>query len=392
MASLSVVNPDLFNSEKFKNASCIVVKIGSALLIDEKSNSLKEEWLRSLVSDVSDLKSEGKKIVIVSSGSIPMGKQILNLNVDSLSLEDSQAAAAVGQIYLAQCYQKFLADYNIIAAQILVTAEDSRDRRRYLNGRATLLKLLEMGVVPIVNENDTVATDEIRFGDNDRLAAQVSSLCDADVLVLLSDVNGLYTGNPNVDKNASLIPIVENINLQIEAMANDYKTSLSKGGMKTKIEAARAAVSAGCHMVITNGKVSNPLSKLRKGGLSTWFVSSGDPIKARKQWIFNTKPNGKIYVDSGAEKALLKGKSLLPAGVLACDGLFKRGDTVSILSSEGRPLANGLVGYNNQEVDSISGCHSSKISTILGHPGRAVLVHRNDMAINEYFRDKELLQ
>ena len=370
-----------FSEQKFKNSECIVIKIGSALLVDLETNSVRLDWLNSVASDVSSLKLDGKRVVIVSSGSIALGRNLLKLKHKNLSLEESQAAASVGQIFLAQAYQKCLEAYEITSGQILVTSEDSQSRRRYLNSRATLLKLLEMGVVPIVNENDTVATDEIRFGDNDRLAAQVSSLCDANILVLLSDVDGLYTEDPNISTTAVRLPVVEKITDEIEFMARGNNNSFSKGGMRTKIEAAKLAVSSGCHMVVMNGTQKSPLTALLKGSPSTWFVSSGDPITARKQWISNTKPKGEVFVDKGAEEALHSGQSLLPAGVISVKGLFSRGDTVLILANTGSVLGRGLVGYNNEEVDLIKGYHSSNIKKILGHPGRAVLIHRNDMSL-----------
>jgi glutamate 5-kinase len=378
---MTVLNLKELAHKKFSAADCVVVKIGSALLVDFETNSLRMDWLRSVASDVDQLRSMGKKVVIVSSGSIALGRKILNLNHIGLSLEESQASAAVGQIFLTQSYQECLEKHRIISAQILVTAEDSRDRRRYLNSRATLLKLLEMGVVPIVNENDTVATDEIRFGDNDRLAAQVCSLCDANILVLLSDVDGLYTSDPNLDSSASHIQIVEKITEEIEMMAKDKLDGLSKGGMRTKIEAAKVAISAGCHMVISNGCLASPISNLMRGGIATWFFSSDNPIDARKQWICNTKPKGEVFVDLGAERAIANGKSLLPAGVTRITGEFSRGDTVVVLSLEGKVLARGLICYSNIDVDLIKGCHSSRIRAILGHPGRSVLIHRNDMAL-----------
>lgn len=366
---------------KFNAADCVVVKIGSALLVDSETNSLRADWLESVAHDIDQLKSKGKKVVVVSSGSIALGRKILKLNQVGLTLEESQAAAAVGQIFLAQSYQKCLIKYKITSAQILVTAEDSRDRRRYLNSRATLLKLLEMGVVPIVNENDTVATDEIRFGDNDRLAAQVSSLCDANILVLLSDVDGLYTSDPKLNINASHIHVVQKVTEKIEMMAQDKQDGVSKGGMYTKIEAAKVAVSAGCHMVISNGFFDFPITKVINGGKATWFLSSDNPIDARKQWIYNTKPKGEVFVDLGAEQAIANGKSLLPAGVIRITGEFSRGDTVVLLSSDGKALARGLIGYSNEDVDLIKGRHSSQIKIILGHPGRSVLIHRNDMTL-----------
>ena len=366
---------------KFTDAECVVIKIGSALLVDMNTNLLRLDWLKSVAFDVNRLRSKGKKVVIVSSGSIAMGRKILKLKNTSLSLEESQAAAAVGQIFLAQSYQKCLEEYQIISAQILVTAEDSQNRKRYLNSRATLQKLLEMEVVPIVNENDTVATDEIRFGDNDRLAAQVASLCDGNILVLLSDVDGLYTSDPNINRRASHIAIVEKITDEIEMMADDKKGVFSKGGMRTKLEAAKVSLSAGCHMVIGNGSCEYPISSIANGKKSTWFLSSGNPIDARKQWIYNTKPKGEIFIDLGAQKAIANGKSLLPAGVIRTSGEFARGDTVALLSENGKFLARGLIGYNYTDVNLIKGCHSSKIKTILGHPGRTVLIHRNDMTL-----------
>ncbi len=366
---------------KFKNANCIVIKIGSALLFDKKTNFLRLEWLESIASDVNRLRSKGKQVVIVSSGSIALGRKMLNLKNGSLSLEESQAAAAVGQILLAQYYQRCLERHEIISAQILVTAEDSQNRRRYLNSRATLIKLLEMGAVPIVNENDTVATDEIRFGDNDRLAAQVASLCDADVLLLLSDVDGLYTSDPNLNPQATHVPIVEIITEQIEMMASDKKSEISKGGMLTKLQAAKVSVAAGCHMAIANGSRIFPISSILQGQKSTWFLSSETPIGARKQWIFNTKPKGEIFIDLGAEKAILNGKSLLPAGVIKITGQFVRGDTVTLITMGEKFLARGLIGYSYKDVELIKGCHSSEIETILGYPGRSVLIHRNDMTL-----------
>ncbi len=366
---------------KFKNSRCVVIKIGSGLLVDQETNALRVDWLKSVAADVNELRLKGKKVVIVSSGSIALGRKTLGLKSNNLILEESQAAAAVGQILLAQSYQKSLGCYQIISAQILVTAEDSRNRRRYLNSRATLLKLLEMDAVPIVNENDTVATDEIRFGDNDRLAAQVASMCDADILILLSDVAGLYTSDPNLDPGAIHIPIVRKITDEIESMAVDKKSTFSKGGMHTKLEAAKVSIAAGCHMVIADGSCERPISSVLSGQKSTWFISSDTPIDARKQWIKSTKPKGEVFIDLGAEKAVMNGKSLLPAGVTKIVGRFARGDTVVIRSSSGRLLARGLIGYSHEDVELIRGCHSSKIKAILGHPGRSVLIHRNDMSL-----------
>ena len=366
---------------KFEDANCIVIKIGSALLVDKTTNFLRLEWLESIASDVNKLRLAGKKVVIVSSGSVALGRRILKLGRVNLSLEESQAAAAVGQILLAQYYQSCLERYKIVSAQILVTAEDSQNRRRYLNSRATLLKLLEMSVVPIVNENDTVATDEIRFGDNDRLAAQVASLCDANILLLLSDVDGLYTSDPNLDPEAKHVPVVEKITDDIEMMGSDKNSELSKGGMLTKLEAAKVSVAAGCNMVIASGRSNFPISSISQGQKSTWVLSLDNPIDARKQWILNTKPKGQIFIDLGAEEAILNGKSLLPPGVIKISGQFLRGDTVSLITTDGKFFARGLIGYSYNDVELIKGCHSSKIKIILGHPGRSVLIHRNDMTL-----------
>ncbi len=365
--------------KKFENAKCIVIKIGSSLLVDENTGTLRLQWLESLAQDVYDLKKMGKEVVLVSSGSIALGRRILELPTQILELDQSQAAASVGQIQLAQAYQKSLSKYGITTGQVLVTAEDSQNRRRYLNSRATLATLLRMDVVPIVNENDTVATDDIRFGDNDRLAAQVASLCDADILIILSDVDGLYTSNPLSDKSAKHIPIVSLITPEIVSYAGNSTSQDSKGGMITKIDAARVAMAAGCILIITKGKSLRPINRLQVGASATWFIPEGDAITARKKWISAMKVKGRLYIDSGAEKALENGKSLLPVGLINYDGDFQRGDTVEILSFDGRSLAKGLVAYNEPELSLIKGCHSREIKDLLGHAGRSALVHRNDM-------------
>jgi glutamate 5-kinase len=359
----------------------IVVKIGSALLVDAESGRLKVEWLEGLAADVAAFRARGQQVILVSSGSIALGRRVLGLAEDELALEQSQAAAAVGQIRLAQAYESVLAPHRITTAQVLVTLEDSENRRRYLNSRRTLGTLVDLGAVPIVNENDTVATDEIRYGDNDRLAAQVASMAGADVLVLLSDVDGLYTANPRLDAAARRLDVVPVITPEIEAMAGGTGTALSKGGMKTKIMAARVAVRAGCAMAIMEGAVHRPLTALAQGANCTWFEPDGDPRAARKRWILGMKPRGRIVVDAGAAAALGRGKSLLPAGVTAIEGSFHRGDPIEVVTADGAVVARALAGYDSREARIIMGHRSDRIAELLGHAGRAALVHRDDMAL-----------
>ncbi|MBV7393112.1 glutamate 5-kinase [Mameliella sediminis] len=359
----------------------VVVKIGSALLVDRVTGDLRRDWLTAIAQDIADLKAGGADVVLVSSGSIALGRGILNLPHTVLALEQSQAAAAVGQIQLARAWQEALAPHDLTTAQVLVTLEDSADRRRYLNSRATLETLLGFGVVPIVNENDTVATDEIRYGDNDRLAAQVAVTVGAELLVLLSDVDGLYTGNPNSDPDARRLEVVDNITPEIEAMAGDAGSGLSKGGMKTKVMAAKTATASGCAMIISHGADLHPLKRLSQGAPSTLFTPHIDPHAARKRWIAAMKPQGVLNVDAGAARALASGKSLLPAGLRGIEGDFGRGDPVTIRSVAGETLGQGLTRYTAEEARAIAGHHSRDIEGILGYPGRAVLVHRDDMAV-----------
>jgi len=363
-----------------KTARRLVVKIGSALLVEKETGRLRETWLQGLARDIAEIRARGTDVVVVSSGSIALGRHVLGLPPGPLSLEKAQAAAAVGQIRLARAYEEALGPHGIVTAQVLVTLEDTRDRRRYLNSRATLSTLVGLGVVPIVNENDTVATDEIRFGDNDRLAAQVAVTIGADTLVLLSDVDGLYTANPQTDPSARHLPVVEEITPEIEAMAGDPVSGLSSGGMRTKLMAARTAVDGGCAMVITEGGRERPLRALEEGARATWFMPRSDPHAARKRWIASMKPKGEIMVDEGAVRALRSGKSLLPAGVTGVAGAFERGDPVVILGPDGRRVAKGLVRYAAAEAEAIRGRQSGDIEAILGYPGRAALVHRDDMA------------
>jgi glutamate 5-kinase len=362
-------------------AKRIVIKVGSTLLVDKNSGDLNLSWLDSLASDVYSLKSRGIDVVLVSSGSIALGRETLGLQDAELSLEVSQASAAVGQIKLARAYEEVLAPFSVKTAQILVTLEDSANRRRYLNTRATMEKLLNFGVVPIVNENDTVATDEIRYGDNDRLAAQIAATVSADNLILLSDVDGLYSSNPLTNPNAKRLNVIKEITPEIEEMAGEGVSGISKGGMITKLMAARTATQAGCAMVITKGDVSNPIMALEKGANCTWFTPHVDPQTARKRWISSQKSIGKLIIDPGATKALFDRNSLLPIGVTGIEGNFSRGDIVSIHSNKGRELAKGISAYSALEAKLIIGQNSNEIENILGYAGRAALVHRDDLAI-----------
>ena len=378
MATLTQSAP--LTAPTLASAKRIVVKIGSALLVD-RAAGLKTDWLQGLAEDVAMLRARGTDVILVSSGSIALGRRVLDLPFAALPLEQSQAAAAVGQIRLARAYEEVLAPHGVMTAQVLVTLEDTEDRRRYLNSRATLQTLLGFGVVPIVNENDTVATDEIRFGDNDRLAAQIAITIGADQLVLLSDVDGFYSANPHEDPAAIRFEVIEHITPEIEAMAGDPVSGLSKGGMKTKLMAARTAVQGGCAMAIMEGSVPRPLSALAAGANCTWFLPEGDPQAARKRWIAAMKPRGEVRVDAGAVTALAQGKSLLPAGVVAVTGSFGRGEPVAVLAPDGAVLAKGLIRYTAAEARAIAGHRSGEIEAILGYPGRAALIHRDDMVL-----------
>ncbi|MBO9397042.1 glutamate 5-kinase [Shimia sp. R9_2] len=364
-----------------KTAKRVVVKIGSALLVDRSTGLLKADWLKALAEDVAMLKARGTDVVLVSSGSIALGRGALGLPASDLTLDQSQAAAAVGQIRLARAYEEALAPHGITTAQVLVTLEDSANRRRYLNSRATLDQLLTLGVVPIVNENDTVATDEIRYGDNDRLAAQIALTTGADHLILLSDVDGFYSANPMTDPSAKRFEVIETITPEIEDMAGEGVSGLSKGGMITKLMAAKTATAGGCAMAITEGSAIRPVQALENGANATWFTAQGTPQLARKRWINSMKPQGALVVDAGAARALAAGKSLLPAGVTAVNGDFSRGDPIEITDSTGHRLGQGLAAYTSKDAAKIKGHHSREIEDILGYPGRAALIHRDDMAL-----------
>jgi glutamate 5-kinase len=328
------------------------------------------------------MRKRGQQVILVSSGAIALGRRQLGLAKGSLRLEESQAAAAVGQIRLAHAYKELLEASNVTVAQVLLTLEDSERRRRYLNARATLETLLALGALPVINENDTVATAEIRYGDNDRLAARVAQMAGADCLVLLSDVEGLFTADPNKDPKAQFVQQVRQITPQIEAMAGTSASAVGSGGMTTKIMAAKIAVAAGCHMCIASGHPKHPVSRLEEGARCTWFVPHATPGTARKQWIAGTlKPAGSITIDNGALKALREGKSLLPAGVVAALGRFERGDTVSVLGADGAEVARGIVAYSDVDSARIMGRKSSEIEGILGFRGRDELIHRDDLVI-----------
>lgn len=359
----------------------VVVKVGSALLVDPATGALRQEWLAGLAADLAWLREAGKQVIIVSSGAIALGREVLHLAAGPLALEAAQAAASVGQQRLARAWEEALSAHGLVTGQVLVTLHDTQDRRRYLNGRATLKTLLDLGVVPVVNENDTVATDEIRYGDNDRLAARVALMAGADLLVLLSDVDGLYTADPRTDADARHISDVREITPEVEAMAGGTGTAGASGGMKTKVQAAKTATQGGCNMAVTLGSTAQPLTALAGGARATWFHAAASPSAARKQWIAGMKPLGHLSVDAGAAAALRRGKSLLPAGVTAVEGRFDRGDPVAIVSADGGAIGAALVGYSANEARVIAGVRSERIEELLGYPGRAALAHRDDMVI-----------
>ncbi|AQS41814.1 MAG: Glutamate 5-kinase [Candidatus Tokpelaia hoelldobleri] len=359
----------------------IVVKIGSALLVDRQSG-LRTQWLQSLAADIAALAKAGTQVLVVSSGAIALGRTLLSFPCRHLRLEESQACASVGQIELARAYADHLGAYDLHAGQILLTLADTEERRRYLNARATVETLLECGAVPVINENDTVATSEIRYGDNDRLAARVATMTGADLLVLLSDVDGLYTAPPHLDETAQFLPVVGAITPEIEAMAGGAASEISRGGMKTKLDAGKIATAAGTAMIITSGKRLHPLKAIDAGGRATFFCAAGKPVSAWKSWISgHLKPAGCLRVDAGAAAALLAGKSLLPAGVTAVEGTFARGDTVAVLDKDSVEIARGLASYNAPEAARIAGCQSAELAGLLGHEARAAMIHRNDMVV-----------
>jgi glutamate 5-kinase len=360
----------------------VVVKVGSALLVDQETGRINRAWLETLIEDLLRLRKRGQQVILVSSGAIALGRRQLALAKGPLRLEESQAAAAVGQIRLAHAYKELLESREVTVAQVLLTLEDSERRRRYLNARATLESLLALGALPVINENDTVATAEIRYGDNDRLAARVAQMAAADCLVLLSDVEGLFTADPNKEPGAELVAQVRHVSPEIEAMAGRSASEVGSGGMATKIMAAKIAVSAGCHMCIAAGHHRHPVRRIEEGARCTWFLPSGTPATARKQWIAGTlHPAGAITIDAGALRALLEGKSLLPAGVVRARGRFERGDTVSVLTIDGQEFARGIIAYSDVDAARIMGRKSSEIESILGFRGRDEMIHRDDLVI-----------
>jgi glutamate 5-kinase len=360
----------------------IVIKVGSSLLVDAAAGRVHEDWLISLAGDIAELHADKRDILVVSSGAIALGRAVLKLPKGPLKLEDSQAAAAVGQIALARTWAEALGRHGIAAGQILLTLSDTEQRRNYLNARSTIGKLLEWRSVPVINENDTVATSEIRYGDNDRLAARVATMTSADLLVLLSDVDGLYDAPPQPGSDAKLIPVVERITSQIEGMAGAPASELSRGGMQTKIEAGKIATTGGVHMVIGSGRITHPLRAIRDGGRCTWFLTPANPITARKKWIAGSlEPKGTLTVDAGAVAALRRGNSLLPVGVIRVDGAFARGDAVVVRGPDGTEIGRGLVAYDAEDADKIRGKSSSDILIILGIQGRSEMVHRDDLVL-----------
>ena len=359
----------------------LVVKVGSSLLVDENGH-LNRTWLETLADDIARLQREDHEVLIVSSGAIAIGSTVLGINKRRARLEDLQAAAAAGQVQLVHAYQEALGAHCISAAQVLLTPDDTENRRRFLNARGTLARLLERSVVPIINENDTVATDEIRYGDNDRLAARVAQLVMADALVLLSDVDGFYTADPGKDANAQHIPEVRQITGEMQAMAGETRSDVGSGGMATKVQAARIATHAGCSTIISSGHVDHPLQALSDGGRCTVFRAEGTPAAARKQWLAGAlEVRGEFGIDEGAAAALGNGNSLLPVGVVSVSGDFRRGDVVSICGPSGRELGRGLAEYSHDEAGRIRGCQSEQIEERLGYRGRAVMVHRDELVL-----------
>src|SRR5215813_2396580 len=377
----SAMKPGM-NAPRLADFRRIVVKIGSSLLVDAMGGRLNEKWLASLAVDLAALHADERDILVVSSGAIALGRTVLKLPAGDLALEDSQGAAAVGQIALARTWSEALSRHGITAGQVLVTLGDTEERRRYLNARSTIDRLLQWRAVPVINENDTVATNEIRYGDNDRLAARVATMVSADLLVLLSDVDGLYDAPPARSASAKLIPVVARITPEIEAMAGAAPPGLSRGGMQTKIEAAKIATTAGTHMVIGSGRVDHPLRAIASTAPKTWFLTPGNPVTSRKKWIAGSlEPKGTLTIDAGAVAALRRGNSLLPVGVIRVEGQFARGDAVIVRGPDGAEIGRGLVAYDAPDADKVKGRPSSDILLVLGIEGRAEMIHRDDLAL-----------
>jgi glutamate 5-kinase len=360
----------------------IVVKVGSSLLVDSAAGGLKRDWLNGLAADIAALHQDGRDVLVVSSGAIALGRAVLNLPRGALKLEEAQGAAAVGQIALARAWSESLGAHGVTAGQVLVTLGDTEERRRYLNARSTVAKLLDWRAVPVINENDTVATSEIRYGDNDRLAARVATMMSADLLVLLSDIDGLYDKPPVKGGDARLVPVVPRITPEIEAMAGASGSELSRGGMVTKIEAGKIATTAGTHMVIASGHLRHPLRAIAEGGACTWFLTPANPVTSRKKWIAGSlEPRGALIIDAGAVKALRGGKSLLPAGVIKVEGAFQRGDAVVVRGPDGAEVGRGLIAYDAEDADKIKQRSSADVMLILGYTGRTEMIHRDDLVL-----------
>ena len=359
----------------------LVVKVGSSLLVDD-AGQLNRAWLESLADDVAELAKAGHEVLIVSSGAIAIGSSVLGINKLRARLEDLQAAAAAGQVQLVHAYQECLGRDKIAAAQVLLTPDDTENRRRFLNARRTLEKLLERSVIPIINENDTVATEEIRYGDNDRLAARIAQLVMADALILLSDVDGFYTSDPGFSKDAEHIPLVTSISTETLAMAGETRSDVGTGGMATKVQAASIAMHAGCSTVIASGAILHPLRALNDGARCTIFRASATPAAARKQWLAGVlEVRGDLQLDDGAVKALRDGSSLLPVGVVTVSGNFRRGDVVTLKDASGADIGRGLAEYSDEEAARLAGLQSDQIEDALGYRGRAVMVHRDELVL-----------
>jgi len=369
-------------AERLRSARRVVVKVGSALLVDAATGRLNRGWLAALAEDLAAGRRGGQELVVVSSGAIALGRGPLQLAAGRLRLEESQAAAAVGQIRLAHAWTEVLEQTGLTVAQVLLTLGDTEQRRRYLNARGTLFTLLRLGAVPVINENDTVATAEIRYGDNDRLAARVAQMLSADCLVLLSDVDGLYSADPARDRDATLIQQVARITPEIEAMAGGVSSAVGSGGMATKLAAAKISLAAGCHMCVANGRETHPLRRIAEGARCTWFVAEASPLTVRKQWIAGSlQPVGELYVDAGAVRALRDGRSLLPAGVTKVGGRFDRGDPVVVRAPDGAEVARGLCAYSSGDAERIRGRRSSDLEELLGFRGRDEMIHRDDLVL-----------
>lgn len=373
---MASVTPEL---KSFKR---IVVKVGSSLLVNAERGELYSDWLNALAEDLAERAKAGAQIVVVYSGAIALGRTVLKFAKGALKLEESQAAAAVGQIALARAWSEALGKVGLVAGQVLLTLKDTEERRNYLNARATIGKLLDINAVPVINENDTVATSEIRYGDNDRLAARVASMIGADLLILFSDIDGFYDAPPHLKKDAKLIPVISRITAEIEGMAGAAGSELSRGGMVTKVEAAKIATLAGAHMIIASGRKMHPVRAVANGEACTWFLTPANPVTARKKWIVgNLEPRGIIHIDAGAVAALRNGKSLLPAGVVKVAGEFARGDAVLVRGPDGEEIARGLVAYDSEDAAKIVKKSTKEIVLILGYEGRAAMIHRDDLAM-----------